>query len=303
MTYENFKTTALSSIQTYFGDNASVSVHQIVRNNNVRLDGLTIEEASVNITPTIYLNYYYDDYLAGKPFSAVLDEIIASYQKNLPDQNMDLTFFTDYNKAKYHIIFKLINYSQNADSLKEIPHFRFLDLAVVFCCFLPDTPNGNASILIQNHHLDFWHITADSLYELAVKNTPILLPYDLKSMEDVLRYADPDSLSFGSGKMQMPSAPGKPPAMYVLSNTERYYGAAVILYPQVLAFFADLQESDLYILPSSVHEVLLLPKSSCPHASGLNCIIQEVNASQVLAEEILSDHFYCFDRALGIITR
>jgi len=93
------------------------------------------------------------------------------------------------------------------------------------------------------------------------------------------------------------------PMLYVLSNTEKYYGASAILYPEVLSFFADLRESDLYILPSSIHEVLLLPKDSRTHAEDLNCIIQEVNASQVLKEEVLSDHFYYFDRSLGIITQ
>ncbi len=298
MNYETFKTSTVTSLQKYFGDHVTVSLHSVTKNNNIQLDGLTIQQPSVNIAPTVYLNYYYEDYLSGKTLSSILDDIIASYQDNLPKVNMDLSFFTDYSKVKYHIIYKLIHYEQNLELLEDVPHFRFLDLAVVFCCFLPNTPNGNATILIHNHHLDFWGVTADLLYELAIKNTPILLPYELKSMGEVLKSmcqefpavsCDPDVLS-------------DLPMMYVLSNKIKLYGASAILYPDVLSDFAKSQNSDLYILPSSIHEVLLIPKDEHTNVSDLNQIIQEVNASQVLEEEILSNHVYFFERASGFIT-
>lgn len=297
MNYETFKTSTVNSIQKYFGDKASVSLHSITKNNNIRMDGLIIQDSSINIAPTIYLNYYYEDYLAGKPLPAVWDAIIASYQDNLPQKNMDLSFFTDYNKVKYQIIYKLVNYMQNSELLKDVPHFRYLDLAVVFCCYLSDAPGGNASILIHNHHLDLWNVTADTLYELAVKNTPILLPYELKSMEDTLKTLCPDfPLTSAAG------APEHDSAMYVLSNTEKLYGASAILYPDILSYFGKLTGCDFYILPSSIHEVLLLPKDPHSNISDLNCIVRDVNGSQLLEEEILSDHAYIYDRSLGFIT-
>lgn len=297
MNYETFKTSTVNSIQKYFGDKASVSLQSITKNNNIRMDGLIIQDSSINIAPTIYLNYYYEDYLAGKPLPAVWDAIIASYQDNLPKNNMDLSFFTDYNKVKYQIIYKLVNYGQNAGLLKDVPHFRYLDLAVVFCCYLSDAPGGNASILIHNHHLDLWNVTADTLYELAVKNTPILLPYELKSMEDTLKALCPDfPLASAAG------APDHSSEMYVLSNTEKLYGASAILYPDILSYFGKLSGCDFYILPSSIHEVLLLPKGPHSHISDLNCIVRDVNGSQLLEEEILSDHAYIYDRSLGFVT-
>ena len=309
MDYENFKSSTITSIREYFGDKVSVTLHPIIKNNNTKLDGLTIEDGSLNITPTLFLNYHYEDYLAGKPLSSVLDDIIASYQSNLPSQNIDLSFFTNYDQVKNRIIFKLVSYSQNKGLLKNLPHFCFLDLAVVFCCFMPDVQNGNATILIHNHHLDFWNITADSLYALAQKNTPTLLPQDLSSMEDVLKSACTDHQFTHSmpqpdpqDACQRASEKPEPPSLYVLSNTQKYYGASVLLYPKVLSCSARLLNSDLYILPSSIHEVLLLPKRCCPNASGLNCIIQEVNTRHVSREEILSDHFYYYDRELDCVT-
>lgn len=91
--------------------------------------------------------------------------------------------------------------------------------------------------------------------------------------------------------------------MYVLSNTERFYGASAILYPKILLQFARSIGQDFYILPSSVHEVLLLSKESGARRSDLNRMIQDINASQVAEEEILSDHVYILDRDLGFITQ
>lgn len=298
MNYETFKSSAVTSIQNYFGDNASVSLHPIMKNNNIRLDGLLIQDQSSNVTPTLYLNHYYDDYLCGKSFSSVLNDIVTAYRNNLPKENIDFSFFKDYDQIKDQIIYKLINYNQNQNLLKEVPYFRFLDLAIVFCCYLPDMPGGNATILIYNHHLNLWNITADLLYDQAVKNTPLLLPYEIAGMEDTLKKLCPafclqpsDSDSFT-----------KLPSMYVLTNTEKLYGASALLYPDAVSRFAETIHCDLYILPSSIHEVLLLPRERDSDSRALNLIIQEVNASHVPKEEILSDHVYIFERACGFIT-
>lgn len=297
MNYETFKSSTMTSMQKYFGDSATVSLQTVVKNNNIQLDGLMIQDCSVNIAPTIYLNHYYEDYLAGKPLSSVFDDIIASYQESLPKRNMDLSFFTDYEKAKYQIVYKLVNYDQNLELLKDVPHFRLLDLAVVFCCYLSDLSGGNATILIHNHHLSLWKITDKLLYDIAVKNTPILLPYELKSMEDTLKSLCPNFPLYPGHARETPELP----TMYVLSNTEKFYGASAVLYPNVLSYFADSIGRDLYVLPSSIHEVLLLPKDRSLHVSDLNRMIKDINATQVLEEEILSDHVYFFERKLGFL--
>ena len=296
MNYETFKTTTVASIQKHFGTSASVSVHTITKNNNIHLDGLTIQSDSVNISPTIYLNYYYDDYLAGKPFSSILEDILTAYHRNRPAQSLDLSFFTDFQKVKYNIIYKLIHYDRNESLLKDLPHFRFLDLAVVFCCLLTDTGSCNATILIHNHHLDFWHITSNELYELAAKNTPVLLPFEFKNMEEVLKTLYPEISAETSDTASEPELP-----MYVLTNHSKLYGASCILYPNVLSNFAKKMNCDFYILPSSIHEVLLLPKEADSDIYDLNMMIHEVNDTQVQEEDILSDHVYCYERASGFI--
>lgn len=187
MNYENFKTAVTASVQEYFGENAIITLHPIVKNNHVILDGLTIQEKTVNISPTIYLNYYYEDYRCGKSITDIRDEILHAYQSSRTTENMDLTFFTDFEKVKHRIVYKLIHFEKNKEQLNDIPYFPYLDFAIVFCCLILNAPNGNATILIHNHHLDYWHTTAEQIFSYAKKNTPTLLPAEVKSMEDVLK--------------------------------------------------------------------------------------------------------------------
>lgn len=302
MDYQTFKTAAVSSLQQQLGEAAAVSLHSVTRNNNVQFDGLTIQDPSVNISPTIYLNPYYDEYIHGRAFDSVTEDILAAYRGSRMEKSIDLSFFTDYEKAKQRIIYKVINYKRNEALLQDLPHFRFLDLAVVFCCLLTDSSQGSATILIHKHHLDCWHITQDELYEQSVANTPLLLPDVLSPMTDVLKTLSaeimPDRPYTGNG--QLPPDDGLP--LYVLTNSSRLFGASCMLYPGVLADFAAKLHADLYILPSSVHEVLLLPKLKDISLKELNAMVREVNATQVQEDELLSDHIYLFERSRGYLT-
>lgn len=296
MNYETFKSAAVSFVQKFFGSSATVSIQVIRKNNDIQLDGLIIQEDSVNISPTIYLNYYYEDYLNGMPMSSICQNILDSYQENKSKDSMDLSFFTDYEKAKNRIIYRLIHFEKNQELLKDLPHFRFLDLAVVFSCLMLDTPNGNATILIHHRHLEFWNITADELYKIAVENTPRLLPFELKSLKDILSSSVLEMNIKDDAKKQDTQIP-----MYVLTNASKLYGASCILYPNVLADFSKEKNCDLYIIPSSIHEVLLVPADSAISPDYLNNMVKEVNDTSVLTEEILCDHVYFFSKKLQII--
>ena len=211
MTYQEFKQTIVYAISNKLGSDFRVSLQDIIKNNDTHLDGLTILSKGSNISPTIYLNYYYDQYLSGKSLSSVQDDILLSYHKNVPKENIDISFFTDFAKVKTRIIFKLVNYDRNKELLSKVPHVRYLDLAIVFNCFVNSTEEGYATILIHHHHLSFWNISTDELYNLAMKNTPHLLQYQLQNMSDVILNL------FFEDESQIPqdSIPDFP--MYVLS--------------------------------------------------------------------------------------
>ncbi len=156
-------------VQDALGSAYQVRVQSITKNNNTRLDGLTILTDELNISPTIYLNHYYRQYEHGKTAEQICEEILAIYRDNCPASNIDISFFTDYDKLKDHIIFKLVHYERNKNLLECVPYIRFLDLALVFCCLVDASPSGTATILIYHQHLQLWHLDRDTLYQLATK--------------------------------------------------------------------------------------------------------------------------------------
>jgi hypothetical protein len=296
MTYQEFKQHIQTTIQTQLGQSVNVTLQDIVKNNNTHLDGLTILSDQYNLSPTIYLNYYYRQYENGKSVAEICQDILQTYEANRPSTNIDVSFFTDYNKVKSRIVFKLINYEKNLSLLQDVPHYRFLDLAIVFHCLLNADSQGTATILIHNHHLALWNITSDDLYALAISNTPRLLSYDLRNMTDVLKELFQQSDALQSDSVEPLCS------MYVLSNQQKLNGSACILYQGLLKGFADHLGCDLYILPSSIHEVLILPSTDqLPHPE-LSDMVREVNMTQLSREEILSDHIYYFSRETSQLT-
>lgn len=287
MNYSEFKEAVIAYICHALNETAQVSIHPITKNNHILLDGLTIQEDNCNISPTIYLNYYYDEMLTGKPLSAICEHILQTYQSSKPEENIDVSFYTDYDNISNKILFKLIHAKKNEELLKEIPHILYLDLAIVFYCLISTTPNGSATILIHNQHLNFWNIQTGDLYQQALRNTPSLLKVEIKNMNDIMQEL------FVDGQLDDCMEENYAP-MYVLTNTQKLYGAGCILYSDVLNQFATRLDTDLYILPSSVHEVILLPVAADTSVDELNQMVCDVNETQVLSEEILSDHIYFY---------
>lgn len=296
MNYQEFKQHIISDIQTELGSDVKVAVQDIIKNNDTHHDGLTILSPRCNLSPTIYLNYYFDRYKKGHSLAEIQQEILTTYRNNCPGGSIDVSFFTNYDRVKSRIIFKLVNYDRNRELLKTVPHYRFLDLAIVFHCLLDSHATGNATILIHNQHLGFWHITPDDLYALALRNTPLLLKYELRDMTELLKELLCDDTSF------LPDELHSPYPMYVLSNQNKQNGSICILYQDLLKNFSDRLGSDLYILPSSVHEVLLLPARDEMSYQALSDMVKDVNSSQLSREEILSDHVYYYSRETHQLT-
>ena len=295
MNYEAFKYQLLSDLQRELNPAVSLILQDIIKNNDTHLDGLTMLAADSNMAPTVYLNHYFPQYEDGRPLDEIREEILSICHANCPAAPIDVSFFTDYAQVRSRIVFKLVHYERNRALLADVPHYRYLDLAIVFHCLLHSETLGNATILIRQHHLSFWNITRDDLYALAMENTPRLLPYEFRSLNDLLvSLFDDPAPAVSDDSLALP--------LYVLTNRQKLNGAACILYQDLLAELAGRLDSDLYLLPSSIHEFLVLPAAEQLSRLELSGMVQDVNSSQVAREEILSDHIYYFSRETGRIT-
>lgn len=303
MNFNNFTEVIKFEIEQKLDDCCRVQIDDVRKNNGIVLRGLTVKQDDINISPTIYLNTYYKDYESGKlTLPDIIARVLDTYNKNKICQNIDMNYFLNYEAVKQRIVFKLINTERNKDLLKNVPHVEFLDLSIVFECLIMQKELGLSTVLIHNVHLNLWSVSAEDLYQVAVKNTPRLLKYELKPMmevlSEILESENPEGFNQNEYMMDFPdSVP-----MFVLSNRSRVEGASCMLYPNLMRTFANAIGSHFYIIPSSIHELLLLPAKSDCNSEEIKSMIKEINDTQVSTEEILSYSLYFYDRETGKIS-
>lgn len=323
MDYEEFISCVKNGMSDILGEDVKVKVHKVLKNNDIELDALTVLKNDSNMSPTIYLNYYYDEYTGGRDIGDIVNEIYGLYEEHSKKLNFDMDVFSDFEKIKSRIAFKLINTKSNAKLLKDIPHVHFLDLSIVFYCLLDNEYVGTATALIHNIHKDMWNVSTEELLKIAKENTPRLLEYELKNMNELIREILVDDLQktiyerddrydkncfnpgpeeVADGLMKNITGAKEQIAMYVLTNRQRTNGAICMLYDDVIKNFAEKINSDMYILPSSVHEVILVPAAEGIFEKELTDMVREVNKEELDRIDVLSDHAYYYCRETDEIT-
>lgn len=160
MIYETFLTTIHSLVQEKLEGRAEVSLRRVLKNNGLLLDGLSISSSVSAFSPTVYLNSYYDEEEGGLPLPIIAEQILLLYEEGdgLPSELAEQ--LKDFEKVKDRIAYKLINAEDNAVLLSGVPHFRYLDLAVVFYIIVAESEEGQMTALIHDEHLNLWNITA-----------------------------------------------------------------------------------------------------------------------------------------------
>lgn len=286
MTYQEFIPTVKSSVESRLPREALCDVKKITKNNGHILNGLIISEDSTNIFPTIYLESYYEDFKGGSSIESISEKIIDSYESHRLKSHYDISFFKDYEKIKSNIVYRLVNRERNEALLKEIPWEPYLDLAICFYYILSIDDESSASILIKSEHCKEWGIKPGELFDESTKNTPRIFPKEIKPIGDFIG----DFINIDMNE-----------CMLVVTNSLKTHGAGVILYPDVLKNAANIFESDFYILPSSIHEVMLLPAIDEYNKSELDKLVRQVNEGQLATEDILSDHAYYYSRNMDEI--
>lgn len=289
MNYQEFLADIKQHMSAHLGGSARLSIQTVTRNNGIRYECLIIMRPQINVSPTIYLNPYYHRYLNGVTMEEIYADILETYRRCLPNQNFDAAFFLDFLQVRPRIIPKIINYERNRVLLDQVPFIRYLDLAIVFQCLVSSLPSEHASILIYNHHLAFWKQTVDELHEAAFLNAPALLPGKITSMADILQ----DSFNI-SGE---PDSTETNFPMFVLTNPKRINGAVCFLYPDLLKNISGRFHQDIVILPSSIHETILIPTEGTYDLSLFSSMVKEVNETEITDEEQLSDHAYLYTQS------
>ena len=292
MTYYQFVQAVEGRIKEAVKESVAVRIHTAEKNIGTIRRGLTLTEQDINISPTIYLEEYYRQFQNGGSLEHITSDILRLYNEVRFQKSWGEEKLYDYSQVKEKVIYRLVNYKSNEKMLRNVPYIVYLDLAIVFCVLLEVTKYGTATMAIRNDHLDLWGVEKEELYRQASENTSKFLPDDFSSMSAVIEELTEESEAHISFE-------DKEEEMYVLSNRIHSYGAAAILYSGRMEGIGMYLKSNYYILPSSVHEVIVVPEKAAVEKEDLSAMVAEINRTQVEAEEVLSDHAYYYDRKKG----
>lgn len=288
MEFEKFKEELLEHLQKMLDEDKRICFQTVEKNNGILENAVVILKEGERIAPTIYLREFYSAWKDGKrTMEEISREILRQNACQEKEVDFSLDSFENYEKARGQVYFKLINYEMNKMLLTKIPYIAYLDLAIVFYYRLERGKFQGATMLLHNCNLAVWKINSRQLLEDAVMNTSRKLPYSFQGMDALIR-----ELS-GDEKQELHTGEE---IMYVLSNQEKYFGAAALLYPHLLSHISQIFRKNFYVLPSSVHECILVPDQGQYSKIELTRMVREVNQTQVEEDEILSDQVYYYDR-------
>ena len=303
MKYNEFIDKLIQELTPLFPNDTSIVFEQIEKNNGILWDAILIRERNQNYSPTIYTRPYYRQYSDGTAISELVTDIYQIYQQSRVKPPIDFGSILCADEIRKHLSIQLVNGEKNAARLKNCPHIRYLDLAILFFCRIPINGQTDGTFPVRYEHLKLWDLSEDELKELAFRNMIENYPIELLPIQDLLKQimeTDPELPD-----LFPPNFFDRDTLFYVLSNTSRRYGASAILYPGVLEQFARQINRSFYLIPSSIHEMLLLPDNDSYSADDLSQMLSDVNSTQLPETEILSYNIYHYsmkDKAISQIT-
>jgi DNA repair proteins len=290
MSYEEFKAWAADEIRAWLPPeyaDADVSIHRMEKL-GLAYDGMTVVRSGQRAAAAVNLTAFYDMYQEGRTAGDIIHEMADVAVMQAPQ--MEYSVFSDYEAAKDRLFIRVANKETNADVLAGMPHKEVEDLAITYHVLVNHDQNGIASAPVTDDLLRHYGVTAEQLHEDAIANSQRMLPAQLDSMQNML---------FG---MMTPGAsdtlrdepyPGS--TMLVLTNNVQLNGAAALFYPGVMDQAAERLGGNFIVLPSSTHEVIMIPADGMTDFRSLEQMVKDINRSQVAPEERLSDHVYHYD--------
>lgn len=290
MNYDQFKEHVVTHLkEIYPEDHYEITVRKIAKNNGVILDGLCIFPRGECASPTLYLEPYYEQYKNGSILADVLSRMEEEYRQGR--QKTPVINFTSssYEAVRSRIIFRLVNYEKNQEILKECPYFLFHDLAITFRWLAYRDDVGISTALISNREIKEWKVSRALLFQDACINTPAIFPGHITRMDCVL------------GKIGV-TMEHDCSDLYIMTNDQGINGASCILYESLLKNFAKEKGRSFYLLPSSIHEMMICMEQKEVSTQKLLSLVRDANHMVVTMGEVLSDNIYYYDHKTNHIS-
>ena len=279
LNYDEFKDVVTEKFSEYFPEeyrNYEMNVHTVYRTNEI-LDGISFRRPDQAIAPTVYIQDMYRDYRSCNDLDDVMQRTAELYVEKTKSADMDISLFDQVPTDRIYMT--LINAADNAELLADSPHREFQDLAITYRILVSRNDVGMMSTRINSGLAARYNLTEPDLYAIAYENTERLFPSVVCPMNDILR-ALMESDNYSDAMIDEVLEDNN---LYVVTNNQQISGATAVLYEENLQQIADTYGCDLYVIPSSIHEMLVLPETdtSAGFIDQLAEIVCEVNKTAV----------------------
>lgn len=315
--FEEFKNVMKQMVKEKFPGEYHVELHKVIKNNQLELDSLVILTEGANVSPQFYMQQIYPRYEQGETMEQLVAEIVSTYQETAQNSWFDREDLT-LEACRERIIYRVVSLEKNAQQLEEVPYIPFMDLAITFHCLMVQDEHGIASFRISLDLMQEWGLDHQRLFTIAQDNTMRLFPISMcrmetmlyeyfqqteqeRSLDDLMQTGDENI--WGNRAFWAKSREGEP---YVITNSIKINGAAVVLYPQCLQHIGENIGGNYYLLPSSIHEMIIMPENTTMSRKELCEMVTEVNEQYVEQDEVLSDAVYyysCVNKTLQVCTK
>lgn len=300
--FQQFTEAVVEKIREYLPEtfaNASVELSTVKKNNGLTLTGLTVRTVSQNISPTIYLEQFFERYQDGEDISEVLERIAELRVSHEVEERFDTEDILDFERVRDRIVPKLINYDWNRSILEERVHKVIAadTLAVTYQILLQQDFGGNATVAITNQIFEKWPIDIEALHTLAIENMRGLTPSTFEPMSKVLAAMMDEE----TAELFAREAPEEE-ILWVISNKSRINGASAVLDSEFMKKVGEtFAGSDYYLLCSSVHEWIAVKADTEMDTAMLRDMIVSVNTEQVSLDERLGENPFIYKANEGLL--
>ena len=284
--FENFTKIVEQKVKDRL-EGCEIGIEMVPKNNGVLKTALIIRNPDANAEPCIYLEEYYNHYRKEiASIDGIVDHIIKIYDENKLGERMDVDVLLQYPTMRPKIRGRLISTQRNTDMLQNVPHREILDLSLIYTIEV-NTRRGIGNIIINHSHLEIWGVTEPELFMQLKKN--------LEQEEGCFMHLD----RFLTQILDVPEEEtlrDSLPDIFIMSNKDKHYGAVELLNEKTVEKAVKTFGGSFYILPSSVHELILLP-GGCEDMTldGLAEMVASINASDVNESDVLSSHIYYYN--------
>ncbi len=295
MDYETFKEKFVEGVKDKLyeqGSEVDVSVREVNKLNE-SYEAITITPEGSNVGVNIPIEKFYDAAENGRPYDEVVDKAVEVINTGLGQRpDFDISSLTDYSQMKEKLVMEVVSAETNKELLETLPHQNIEDMAVVYRFVLASDDEGRASVLVTNQMIEHMGVTPEQLHADALENAPQIKPVEIKGMSEVLA----EMMGIEQAELMgiMPAAP-EDEQIYVASVPDKVHGAGVLAYQDFMDKAAERAGGDFYILPSSIHELLIVPDNGKMKLPELEAMVREVNATQVAPADKLTDSVYHYD--------